>query len=81
MDETLYVQLPPWFAISNSTLKGNHLKKILTFIEILENFIQLKMDVVILRYFNFEPSFKLRWCCAQDLFGSQMPVTTGGFEL
>ena len=23
----------------------------------------------------------LRWCHAQDLFGSQIPVTTGGFEL
>ena len=34
-----------------------------------------------LRYFNFEPSFKLRWCRARDLFGSQIPVTTGGFEL
>ena len=34
-----------------------------------------------LRYFNFEPSFKLLWCCARDLFGSQIPVTTGGFEL
>ena len=35
----------------------------------------------ILRYFNFEPSFKLRWCRARDLFGSQFQVTTGGFEL
>ena len=34
-----------------------------------------------LRYFNFEPSCKLRWCRAQDLFGSQIPVTTEGFEL
>ena len=34
-----------------------------------------------LRYFNFEPSYKLRWCRAQDLFGSQIPATTGGFEL
>ena len=34
-----------------------------------------------LRYFNFEASFKLRWCLAQDLFGSQIPVTTGGFEM
>ena len=34
-----------------------------------------------LRYFNFEPSFKLRWCRAQELFGSQIRVTTGGFEL
>ena len=34
-----------------------------------------------LRYFNFEPRFKLRWCRARDLFGSQIPVTTGGFEL
>ena len=34
-----------------------------------------------MRYFNFEPSFKLRWCHAQDLFGSQIAVTTGGFEL
>ena len=35
MYETLDVQFPPWFAISNSALKGNSLKKILTFIEIL----------------------------------------------
>ena len=35
MDETLDVQLAPWFAISNSALKGSSLKKILTFIEIL----------------------------------------------
>ena len=34
-----------------------------------------------LRYFNFEPSFKLRWCRARELFGLQFPVTTGGFEL
>ena len=34
-----------------------------------------------LRYFSSEPSFKLRWCRAQDLSGSQIPVTTGGFEL
>ena len=34
-----------------------------------------------LRYFNFEPSFELRWCRAQDLFESQISVTTGGLEL
>ena len=34
-----------------------------------------------LRYFNFEPGFKLRWCRDQQLFGSKFPVTTGGFEL
>ena len=34
-----------------------------------------------LRYFNFEPSLKLRWCCARDLFGSKIPVTTGEFEM
>ena len=35
----------------------------------------------ILRYFKFEPSYKL-WCSrARDLFGSQIPLTTGGFEL
>ena len=34
-----------------------------------------------LRYFNFEPSFKLQWCRARELFGSQIPVATGGFEL
>ena len=34
-----------------------------------------------LRYFNFEPSFKPRWCRARDLFGSQIAVATGGFEL
>ena len=30
-----------------------------------------------LRYFNFDPSFKLRWCLARDLFGTQILVTTG----
>ena len=34
-----------------------------------------------LRYFNFEPSFKLRWCHGRGLFGSQIPVTTGGFRM
>ena len=37
--------------------------------------------LVVLRYFIFEPSLKLRWCRARDLFGSQVPVTIGGFEL
>ena len=27
-----------------------------------------------LRHLNFEPSFKLRWCRAQDLFASQILV-------
>ena len=40
-----------------------------------------EMNGSILRYFNFEPSFKLRWCRARDLFESQIPVITGGFEL
>ena len=31
MDETLDVRLPPWFAIRNSALKGNSLKKIITY--------------------------------------------------
>ena len=35
----------------------------------------------LLRYFNFESSFKPRWCCARDIFRSHIPVTTGGFEL
>ena len=35
----------------------------------------------ILKYFNSESSFKLRLCRARDLFGSRIPVTTGGFEL
>ena len=34
-----------------------------------------------LRYFNFASSFKLRWSGARDLFGSQIPLTTRGFEL
>ena len=45
------------------------------------NSIKSQNLVILLRYFNFEPSFKLQWFCAQDLFGSQIPVTTGGFEL
>ena len=40
-----------------------------------------KLILNVLRYFNFQPSFKLRWCGAQDLFGSQIPVATGGFKL
>ena len=34
-----------------------------------------------LRYFNFEPSFKLQCCRAREVFGSQILVTTGGSEL
>ena len=33
-----------------------------------------------MRYFYFEPTFKLRWYRAQDLFGSRISVTTEGFE-
>ena len=33
----------------------------------------------VLRYFNFEPSFKLRWCCARDIFGSQIPVADSSY--
>ena len=32
-------------------------------------------------YFNFEPSFKLLWCRARDLFGLQILVTTKGFGM
>ena len=38
-------------------------------------------NVLVLRYFTFEPKFKLRWCRDGDLLGPQIPVTTGGFEL
>ena len=31
-----------------------------------------KKHIFILRFSNFEPSFKLRWYCPQDLFGSQI---------
>ena len=34
-----------------------------------------------LRNLNFEPSLKLRWCRVWDFDGSQIPLTTGGFEL
>ena len=33
------------------------------------------------KYFNFEPSFKLRECRPRDLLRSYIPVITGGFEL
>ena len=33
-----------------------------------------------LRYFNFKPSLKLRWCRALDLFLSQIPMTKGGLN-
>ena len=42
---------------------------------------QRECITTMLRYFKFEPSFKLRWCRARDLFGLQIPVTTGGFEM
>ena len=38
-------------------------------------------EIFLLRYFNYKPSFKLRWCCDRDLFGSQILVITGGFKL
>ena len=39
-------------------------------------------EVAILRYlyFNFEPSLKLRWWYARDLFGPQIPVTNSQFQ-
>ena len=37
--------------------------------------------IFMLRYFKFEPSFKLRWCRARYLFESQIPVITGRFEM
>ena len=42
---------------------------------------QVLKESKMMRYSNFEPGFKLRWCRARDLFGSQIPVTAGGFEL
>ena len=30
---------------------------------------------------NLMSNSLLQWCCARDLLGSQIPVTTGGFEL
>ena len=32
-------------------------------------------------YYKKKHFEKLRWCHARDLFASQIPVTTGGFEL
>ena len=40
-----------------------------------------KENNILLRNFNFEPSFKLRWCRARDLFRSQILMTTGGLKL
>ena len=36
---------------------------------------------IYMRYFNFESSLKLRWRQVRDFHGSQIPVTTGEFEL
>ena len=45
----------------------------------------LKMFINNNTYNNFETAYKhmliLQWCYARGLFGSQIPVTTGGFEL
>ena len=38
---------------------------------------QEELQILVLEFI----SFKLRWCRARDLFGSQIPVTTRGFEL
>ena len=35
---------------------------------------------LMLRYFNFNPSFKLRCYLARDLLGSQIPVITRGLN-
>ena len=40
-----------------------------------------KRKILVLRYFSFEVSFKLRWTRAKNLFRLQIPVTTGRFEL
>ena len=45
----------------------------------------LNMFININIYTNFKTACKhlliLQWCYARGLFGSQIPVTTGGFEL
>ena len=38
------------------------------------------MNYFLLRHFNFEPSFKLRWCRTRDLLGLQIQVTAGGMN-
>ena len=38
-------------------------------------------SIIKLRYFNFEPSLKLRWCRVRDFDGSKIQVTTGEFGL
>ena len=45
------------------------------------NFPVFYYNMYLLRYYNFEPSFKLRWCRGQDLFGSQIPAITRVMEL
>ena len=42
---------------------------------------QIQKFLIILRYFSFEPRFKLRLYRARDLLGLQILVTTWGFEL
>ena len=39
------------------------------------------IEMIYFEILNFEPSFKLLWRRARDLFGSQIPVTTEGLEL
>ena len=38
-------------------------------------------NYISLRYFNFEQGFTQPWCHGLYLFGSQVPVTEGEFEL
>ena len=41
----------------------------------------LRTKFILIEILHVEPSFKLQWCHARDLFGSQIPVPTGRFEL
>ena len=56
----------------NVTRTHNHLVRKRT---LNHSWVRVPIGLCLLKYLNFEPSFKLWWCRSQDLFGSQIPVT------
>ena len=45
-----------------------------------EQLIEIKGNERLFLVIYIHNTFKLRWCRARGLLGSQIPVTTGGFE-
>ena len=49
-------------------------------LSVLKAFVIRNNEKFYLRYFNFQPSFKVRCCHARVFYRSQIPLSTGGSE-